>query len=444
MAGYNLRLASSPTKLSVPLPTPRPYCESSPNGTFFQRFRPAPPLLLPSIPFLKPLNPQPPSRGTQCARAHMPCPPFPPNPHNVNAKGCLALIHTMQARWPAKTPAEHAAALARVAASQPTDIAAFAGGALPHTILSCCHGTLLDMFNTRTVLPLRAACRDAAAAVAAHPWDDLETVILGNVGPALSPPGPSAQRGAWRGCFPRAKGASVSGKLSRRAPLQDADFVHFAGLRRLSMARCRAVTDAAFASLAGIQSLDMSECSQAAITDAAFAPLVGIKSLNMSGCSQATITDAAFVPLAGIQSLEMEGCNQATITDAAFATLAGIQSLNMWGCTQPTITDGAFAPLVGVKSLSVSFCSQGTITDAAFAPLAGIHSLDMSGCNQATITDAAFVPLAGIGSLSMRWCQASITGAAFAPLAGIRQLDMRSSAPGLIAAARAAGLPVIG
>jgi len=43
----------------------------------------------------------------------------------------------------------------------------------------------------------------------------------------------------------------------------------------------------------------------------------------------------------------------------------------------------------------------------------------MSGCSQVTITDAAFVSLAGI-----------------------KQLDMRGCAPGLIAAARAAGLPV--
>ena len=68
-------------------------------------------------------------------------------------------------------------------------IAAFAGGALPHTILSCCQGVLLGMFSTRAVLPLRATCRDAATAVAAHPWDDLESTIHGYVGPALLPPG---------------------------------------------------------------------------------------------------------------------------------------------------------------------------------------------------------------------------------------------------------------
>jgi hypothetical protein len=67
--------------------------------------------------------------------------------------------------------AEHAASLARISASRSPQgaIAAFAGGALPHTILSCCQGALLAMFSTQDVLPLRATCRDAVAAVAAHP-----------------------------------------------------------------------------------------------------------------------------------------------------------------------------------------------------------------------------------------------------------------------------------
>ena len=76
----------------------------------------------------------------------------------------------MQPCWPTKLPAERAASLTRISASRsPQDaIAAFAGGALPHTILSCCQGALLDMFSTRAVLPLRATCRDAVAAVAAR------------------------------------------------------------------------------------------------------------------------------------------------------------------------------------------------------------------------------------------------------------------------------------
>ena len=276
-------------------------------------------------------------------------------------KHACAVLHCWPPSWPpwppaehAEPPVEHAAVFSRVSSSLPHAICAFAGGALPHTILSCCQGTLLELFDTKAVLPLRATCRDAEFAVAAHPWDDLETVIHGNLGPALLfGTGPGVQKGAWRGCFPRARGANVSGKgysnpNGRRAPVVDADFVHFVGLRRLNMSLCSAVTGAAFAHLAGIQSLDMSECHQRTITDAAFVPLAGIQSLIMAGCTQ--ITDAVFMPLAGVHSLDMSECNQRSITDAAFVPLAGIQSLRMSSCNQATITDAAFVPLAGIRA----------------------------------------------------------------------------------------------
>ena len=374
--------------------------------------------------------------------------------------------------WPTKSPAEHAAALARVSSSRsPQDaICAFAGGALPHTILSSCQGTLLGMFDTRTVLPLRGACRDAEAAVAAQAWEDVETVIVGNVGSVLGERSGEFQKGAWRACFPRATAANVNrGWLppARTAAVEDADFAYFVGLRVLhargagasdaafaplastlveldisectrctgavlahlrglrvlKIADCRQFSDAAFAHLAGsrLQELDMARCRS--ITSAAFEHLRGLRSLSMAGCDQATITDAAFAHLVGIQSLNMSGCTQATITDAAFAHLVGIQSLNMSHCTQATITDAAFAPLAGIQSLDMSWCSQDTITDAALVPLAGIQSLKMGRCTQATITDAALAPLAGIQSLDISDC-AQLTGAALAHLAGIQSLDM--------------------
>ncbi len=102
------------------------------------------------------------------------------------------------------------------------------------------------------MLPLRTTCRDAVAAVAAHPWDDLETVIRGNVGLALLPAGRPASR------------------TQLSCPLR-------------------------------ASSLDMSYCTHATITDAAFVPIAGIQSLTMRGCTQATITDAAFLPLSGNQ-----------------------------------------------------------------------------------------------------------------------------------------------
>ena len=135
---------------------------------------------------------------------------------------------------------------ARISSSlrQQDAICAFAGGALPHTLLSCCQGALLGMFSTKAVLPLRATCKDTAAAVASHPWEDRETVILCSIG-------------GWRACFPRARCANVRmGAVAgswRRTPVMDADFVHFVGLWELSMSYCWEVTDAAFVHLQGIR-----------------------------------------------------------------------------------------------------------------------------------------------------------------------------------------------
>ena len=48
-------------------------------------------------------------------------------------------------------------------------LSAFAGGALPTTILSSCSYTLLQMLSPSAVKPLEATCKEAARAVAAQP-----------------------------------------------------------------------------------------------------------------------------------------------------------------------------------------------------------------------------------------------------------------------------------
>ena len=48
-------------------------------------------------------------------------------------------------------------------------LCAFAGGALPTTVLSCCAYTLLQMLSPAALKPLEATCREAARAVAAQP-----------------------------------------------------------------------------------------------------------------------------------------------------------------------------------------------------------------------------------------------------------------------------------
>ena len=343
---------------------------------------------------------------------------------------------------------------------------------MPHTILSSCQPALLGMFNTQSILPLRATCRDAAAAIAAHPWDDT-IIIKGNLGPALLPPGPGALRGAWRSCFPGAHSASVSQRQlwfphGRSAPVVDADFAHLEGLRALDLWGCTAFSSAAFTHLQGIRTLCLRDCNQAAITDAALAHLVGIRELDLSGCDLFSLTAAAaaplrdlrvlrlnaanlqssalFSPLGKLETLDMSENAHAAIADDAFEHLLALQELDVTGCTQltdehflclrdkpitellmgkcPGLSDAALASVHGkLEALSIPGCSA--LTDAAFEHLRGIRSLVMSGCSQASITDAAFAHLAGIQSLEMNGCrQVTLTDAAFVPLAGIQSLDM--------------------
>jgi hypothetical protein len=248
-------------------------------------------------------------------------------------------------------------------------------GGTQETLLSEVGPVLLRFVSTADACALRLVCREFLAAVTEHPWEDRRTVIQGSIG-------------AWRACFPRARCANVQkwGPKKRAAPVVDADFVHFEGLRELNMASCRNVTDAAFVHLRGIHMLDTSFCWQPAITDAAFAHLAGIQRLSILGCDQATITDAAIAHLRGIQMLNMSFCRQ--LTDAAFVHLRGIHTLYMWYCSQPAITDAAFVHLRGIHTLVMESCNQATVTGSSFPCLKRISVLGMAACGDAAIATA--------------------------------------------------------
>ena len=251
-----------------------------------------------------------------------------------------------------------------------------AGKGKGRTLLSECPGALLQFFDTPGACALRLVCREFHAAVTAYPWEDRESVILGSIA-------------SWRACYPRARCANVKNSdpaagLVRRAPVVDADFVHFVGLWELNMCGCTAVTDAAFVHLRGIRVLDMSNCNQLTITDAGLAHLVGIQKLSIWCCAQDTLTDAAFAPLRGIRVLNMSWCRQ--ITDAAFAHLKGIHALFMWHCSQPTITDAALTHLKGIKCLVMEGCSN--FSEVGLVHLRGITRLNMLGANAACIAAA--------------------------------------------------------
>jgi hypothetical protein len=265
-----------------------------------------------------------------------------------------------------------------------------AGGS-GRTLLAECPGALLQYFSMRQARALRLVRREFQAAVAAHPWEDRETVILGSIG-------------AWRACFPRARCANVSmhdwdGGVVRRTPVVDADFIHFVGLWELNMRSCKVVTDAAFVHLRGIRVLDMTCCSQPTITDAGLAHLAGIQKLCIWGCTRNTLTHAAFAPLRGIRVLNMGACPQ--LTDAAFVHLQGIHTLLMEYCAQPTITDAALAHLKGIQCLVLRDCRI-PFTEVGLAHLRGITRLHMRGADAATIAAAHALGLpATTGSCTM-------------------------------------------
>ncbi len=100
---------------------------------------------------------------------------------------------------------------ARISASRGAHpVCAFAGGALPEggtTLLHICARVLLPLLDSAAVLPLRASCREAAAATAAHEWQDCATLVRGRVA-------------AWRACFPRALAANLATLDGRREPLR--------------------------------------------------------------------------------------------------------------------------------------------------------------------------------------------------------------------------------
>ena len=142
-----------------------------------------------------------------------------------------------------------------------------------------CRGVILGYLWQDEALSLRAASRACREAVAEHPWEDLKCDIYDLPRSTICD-----SVAAWRRCFPHARAASISYNQT----VTDADFVHLAGIRKLSMRNCDqdTISDAAFVHLAGIHTLNMHSCNQDTITDAAFLHLSGIHTLDISRCSQ--------------------------------------------------------------------------------------------------------------------------------------------------------------
>ena len=198
-------------------------------------------------------------------------------------------------------------------------------GGVDETIMSEVSAVILPYFTMAEATALRLVCREFLEAVRDYQWEDSKTVIKGSIG-------------AWRGSFPRARCANVRKEAwvpgCRRAPVVDADLVHFVGLRVLNMSYCTQLTDAAFVHLRGIDTLVMEGCSQATITGDAFEHLAGAQALGMWGCRAAQVATARSLELRA-NTMPCAPCRmQYTFEDSGWNGVGGSHS-ETWSLTPP-------------------------------------------------------------------------------------------------------------
>lgn len=251
----------------------------------------------------------------------------------------------------------------RISSSRPpqTAIGDFAGGPLPHTILSLMGYTFLSMFNTKMAMSLRATCHEFKDAVTRYPWEDLTTKVS-NVE-------------LWRSCFPNARAANVRGNM-----LVDARFAPLAGVQKLNMSRSLGVTNAGFAQLGGyLSSLNISDCSN--LTDAISGQLGRVHTLSIGSCLQ--LTDAFFTNLGQVSTLDMSRCHQ--ITPNVLVHLPNIRRLNVRECPA-FCTDESFLFLGnhGIEMIDVTHNNLDEVTVQGFRNLRGPElrqvTINMEGC----------------------------------------------------------------
>jgi hypothetical protein len=192
------------------------------------------------------------------------------------------------------------------------EIVAFAGGPSDYTMLSSCWHSLLPMFDTKTILPLRLVCREFEGTIRRYRWSDKVTPIYKHIY-------------MWRACFPYAIAANLS-EMSKK--LVDADLFHLQNMDYLDLRSCYELTGATFHYLRGINTLKINGCFR--IKPDAFMYLTGVQNLEMTCCK--AMGEDAFRYLRGTYDLHLElcFCNH----DAAVAALGirNIQKLITHGC----------------------------------------------------------------------------------------------------------------
>lgn len=253
---------------------------------------------------------------------------------------------------------------------------------------------LLDFIDTRDATQLRLCSVEYRDAVAAHPWADTNTPVL--------------DMDAWRACFPRARGAAVTGALAHAEAVMAPPAAH---------------------------SLSLACCTSAGLNEAWAARHLGgrrLVSLRLPGCELAPDVLAALAG-SGVQEVDLLGCRLRSrhLTEADLAHVASATSLRLARCLGARLGAGAFKALTRLVKLDVTAC--GGVTDAAFrgGHLPALRVLDVSLCPR--LTDAALAELGGLTSLTMQACPGITLDAVAARLPRLTHLDISHHPPSLTA-----------
>ena len=172
----------------------------------------------------------------------------------------------------------------RISASRPinTAIEAFAGGTQNTTILSSSSHTLLSFFDTKTILPFRAACKETKNTVQNHNWHDEKTVVSNIIN--------------WNICFPRATAIFIA-----NLKITDNDFELLRGINTLIILYNYNITGDGFVHLENLQTLKVYNCNS--IVDSSFRHLKSLRNMSISNCYG--ITGDGFSYLKNIKTFEI-------------------------------------------------------------------------------------------------------------------------------------------
>jgi hypothetical protein len=282
---------------------------------------------------------------------------------------------------PAAAAAAHPTMFARISASRPSPIAAFCGGAGDTTILSCCAAALLPYLSTAAVLPLRAACREARAAVAAHAWQDADTNILGSVR-------------AWRACFPRALCARAEAEFDKGSFWTDMAAVIAAGPPPAA-APARA-----------------HKLRKASLLDSDLPHLAGLRALFLGGNSRVSAAALA-VHLRGNPRLDLRSCGQERVGAAAFPEIADLlraphaasPAVCAWACNALAEAVGQVAPEDQAQVRAA--CAAAGVSAQALCAVLAAHGADSAGA-----AAAACSALTALGTWDAPFCAAALAAGA--------------------------------